>query len=133
MASYELSGKLKKTMDVQTFDSGFSKREFVITTDEQYPQDIKFELIKDKTSAIDRYKEGDTLKVSFNIRGNEFNERFYVNLNAWRIEAVQQSEGDPIPPPLDPMTATAPTTAPTTEPAPATTDIDDIGEDDLPF
>lgn len=129
MASYELSGKLKKIMDVQSFDSGFSKREFVITTEEQYPQEIKFELFKDKTSLIDKYKEGDVLKVSFNIRGSEYNERFYVNLNAWRLEVDQAGGGEAIPAPLDPMTATPPAAAST---AP-TTNIDDIGEDNLPF
>ncbi len=130
MASYELSGKLKKVMEVQSFSSGFTKREFVVTTEEQYPQDIKFELYKDKTSAIDKFKEGDALKVSFNVRGSEYNERFYVNLNAWRIEAEQSNGGDPIPPPLDPM-AEMPVASGTSS-AP-TTNIDDIGEDDLPF
>lgn len=126
MASYELTGKLKTVMQVQTFSSGFTKREFVVTTDEQYPQDVKFELIKEKTSAIDSYKEGDTIKVSFNLRGNEYNGKYFVNLQAWRVEAGQ-SEGAPIPPPLDPM-ADMPTAS-----SPAPSSIDDIGEDDLPF
>jgi len=131
MASFEMTGKLKKIMEVQSFGTnGFTKREFVVTTDEQYPQDIMFELYKDKTSVIDKYKEGDTVKVSFNLRGREYNERFFVNLNAWRIEADQAIGDNSIPPPLDPMTATPPATAEATAP---TTNIDDIGEDDLPF
>jgi hypothetical protein len=127
MASFELTGKLKTVMETQTFGSGFTKREFVVTTDEQYPQDIKFELIKEKTSAIDSFKNGDTLKVSFNVRGNEYNGKYYVNLQAWRIETAQNA-GAPIPPPLDPM-AEMPTASVS---APAAS-IDDIGEDDLPF
>lgn len=114
-------------METQTFGSGFTKREFVVTIDEQYPQDIKFELIKEKTSAIDSFKNGDTLKVSFNVRGNEYNGKYYVNLQAWRIETAQNA-GSPIPPPLDPM-AEMPTASVS---APAAS-IDDIGEDDLPF
>ena len=51
----KLSGKIKLINDTQTWDSGFSKREFVITTDEQYPQDVKFEVIKDKTSLLDNF------------------------------------------------------------------------------
>ena len=42
-----VTGKIKLINDTQTFASGFSKREFVVTTAEQYPQDIKFETIKD--------------------------------------------------------------------------------------
>lgn len=128
MASYEVSGKLKVKMEEQSFSSGFTKREFVLTTEEQYPQEIKFELIKDKTSLIDKFNENDTIKVSFNLRGNEYNGKYYVNLQAWRVEA--DAAGAPIPAPLDPM-AEMPTASSSSGPAP--TSIDDIGEDDLPF
>ncbi|MCF8276541.1 MAG: DUF3127 domain-containing protein [Flavobacteriales bacterium] len=127
MASYEVTGKLKVKMEEQSFSSGFTKREFVLTTEEQYPQDIKFELIKDKTSVIDKFKENDTIKVSFNLRGNEYNGKYFVNLQAWKVE-VGQAEGSNIPAPLDPMAD-----MPMASSGPAPTSIDDIGEDDLPF
>lgn len=130
MASFELTGKLKVVMDVQTFNSGFTKREFVVTTEEQYPQDVKFELIKDKTSLIDSFKPNDNVKVSFNLRGNEYNGKYFVNLQAWRLEAAAAEQGAPIPPPLDPM---AQPTAASSAPPANTGTIDDIGEDDLPF
>ena len=47
----------------------YKKREFVITTNEQYPQDVKLECIKDKTSLLDGLSEGDDVEVSFNVRG----------------------------------------------------------------
>lgn len=125
--SLELNGKLKVLFDVQTFPSGFSKREFVITTEEQYPQDVKFELVKDKTSMIDKYNVGDQLKVSFNVRGNEYQGKYFVSLNARRIENIGAATSQSIPTPLDPMAARPMATA-----APAAP-IDDIGEDDLPF
>jgi len=87
--SYETTGAIKLINDIQTFSSGFEKREFVITTDEKYPQDIKLELIKDDVVKTDQFKVGDNVKVSWNLRGNEYNEKFYVNLQAWRIEAVE--------------------------------------------
>ena len=34
----KLNGKVKLISDLQSWDSGFTKREFVITTNEQYPQ-----------------------------------------------------------------------------------------------
>ncbi len=129
MASYELTGKLKTVLEMQSFSSGFTKREFVVTTEEQYPQDIKFELYKDKTSAIDKFKEGDLLNVSFNVRGSEYNGKYFVNLNAWKIDMAQAGGGSNIPPALDPMRA-MPASA---SAGPAPTNIDDIGEDDLPF
>jgi hypothetical protein len=130
MASFELSGKLKLVMDVQTFNSGFTKREFVVTTEEQYPQDVKFELIKDKTSLIDSFNPNDPIKVSFNLRGNEYNGKYFVNLQAWRLEKDEAGAGAPIPPPLDPMAQPA---AASSTPPSNTGTIDDIGEDDLPF
>jgi len=85
---YEASGKIKLISDTQTFPSGFSKREFVVTTgDGKYPQDLKFEMVKDKCSILDTYKEGSDVKVSFDIRGNEYNGKYYVNLSCWKLES----------------------------------------------
>jgi hypothetical protein len=89
---HEITGRLIVLNDTQTFGSGFQKREFVITTaDEKFAQDIKFEAIKDGCAKLDAFKFGDTLKVSFNIRGNEYNGKYYVSLQAWKIE--KESDG----------------------------------------
>ncbi|OUW18216.1 MAG: hypothetical protein CBD18_03210 [Opitutales bacterium TMED158] len=83
---YEMEGKVKVIEDTQTFGSGFQKREFVVTSEEKYPQDIKFECTKEKIELLEKVRTGDQVKVSFNIRGNEYKGRYYVNLQAWRIE-----------------------------------------------
>lgn len=90
--SNQVKGKIKVINDTQTFDSGFQKREFVVTTDDQYPQDIKLEFVKDKCGILDTYKVGQDVTVSYNLRGNEYNGKYYVNLNAWRIEQGQQPQ-----------------------------------------
>jgi hypothetical protein len=80
----EVTGKIKEIF--QTVENkSFKKKEFVITTNEQYPQNIKFELIKDKCSLIDNYFIGDEITVHFNIRGNEYNGKYFVNLQGWKI------------------------------------------------
>jgi hypothetical protein len=86
--SLELTGKVKVINDTQTFDSGFTKREFVITTGNEYPQDIKFEIIKDKVQLLNSVNVGDNVQVSFNLKGNEYNGKYYVNLQAWRLNKV---------------------------------------------
>lgn len=84
--SYELKGTIKQIGDVQSFGSnGFTKRQFVVTTDEQYPQDIPLEFVKDKCAKLDNHHVGESVTVSFNLRGREWKENHYVNLNAWRI------------------------------------------------
>ena len=83
--SYEVTGAVKMIAEQQTFPSGFTKREFVLTTEEDYPQNLKIECIKDRCSLLDGLKEGDRITVRFNIRGSEYNGRYFVNLQAWRI------------------------------------------------
>ncbi|MBA3900576.1 MAG: DUF3127 domain-containing protein [Bacteroidetes bacterium] len=102
----DVTGKIKLISSTQTFDSGFSKREFVITTTEQYPQDIKLEVIKDKCSILDKYAVGSDVNVSFNLRGNEFNGKYYVNLQAWKIEPLEgaaQNQSEPASASSDPI------------------------------
>ena len=94
-----LEGKLKKVMDTQEISATFKKREFVLETDlhTDYPQSVKFELTNTQVDEIDKYKAGDMLKVHFNVRGREWmspkNElRYFVSLNAWRLEKVGESQ-----------------------------------------
>jgi hypothetical protein len=92
---YEAKGSMKWIGDVQTFASGFTKREFVVTTQhDKYPQDIKFEIVKDKCSLLDRFSVGSNVNVFFDIRGNEYNGKYYVNLACWKIEAGSESGAD---------------------------------------
>jgi len=90
--SLEITGTIKQVDEIQTFESGFTKREFVITTDEKYSQDVKFELFKEATDKIDKFKVGESVTVAFNVRGSEWKGRYFVNLNAWRIDAVEITE-----------------------------------------
>jgi len=102
MASYDLTGTVKLIMDQQTFASGFSKREFVVTTpDDRFPQDIKLECVKDKCALLDRVSVGQTIKVTFDLRGNEYNDKYYVNLTAWRVEPADASAANEEVPPFD--------------------------------
>lgn len=83
---YTVTGELTHIGEIQEFDSGFKKRQIVVTTDEKYPQTIPLDLIKDKVSEVDQIPLGTHICVHFNLRGNEWKDRFYVNLQAWRVE-----------------------------------------------
>ena len=97
--SNQITGVIKLINPTQTFDSGFQKREFVVTTKEQYPQDIKIEVVKDKCAVLDGYKVGQGVVVDLNIRGNEFSGKYYVSLQAWKIAASGQEKPEPVGPP----------------------------------
>ncbi|MES2440251.1 MAG: DUF3127 domain-containing protein [Verrucomicrobiota bacterium] len=93
---YEASGKIKMIGDVQSFASGFTKREFVVTTSaDKYPQDIKFDLVKDKCSVLDSFKVGDDVMVNFDVRGREYNGKYYVDLACWKLQAAGEGSGEP--------------------------------------
>ena len=106
--AYEISGTVKVVFDTQTFPSGFSKREFVLTTDDKFPQDVKLECLKEKAALLDGVEAGQRVKASFDINGREYNGRYFVNLVAWRLEpesaagaAAPAGEGDDAPIPED--------------------------------
>ncbi|MAO45741.1 MAG: hypothetical protein CL823_01175 [Crocinitomicaceae bacterium] len=85
--AFELKGKIKVLFEQQDFPSGFYKRDFVITTNEQYPQDIKLSALKERVEQLNGMSEGDNVIVKFDLRGREYNGNYYVDLNAWRIES----------------------------------------------
>ena len=94
---YETSGKLKWIGEVQSFASGFTKREFVLTTAaDKYPQDLKFEIVKDKCALLDPFEVGQDVAVSFDIRGNEYNGKYFVNLSCWRIQGSEGASVAPV-------------------------------------
>lgn len=87
--SYEMKGTVKRLFDVwKSETSDFYKREFVVTTAEQYPSDVKFSALKEKSDQLGQIKEGDQVLVKFDVRGREYNDRYYVDLNAWRVEKM---------------------------------------------
>jgi hypothetical protein len=83
-----IKGTIKTIADIQTFDSGFRKQEFVIeTTEDKFPQLVKFEITKDNIEKFDPFLiEGGIVNVHFNIRGNEFNGKVYNSLQCWKLE-----------------------------------------------
>ena len=121
MSELKVTGTVYKVFDTQIISESFKKREFVVQTDDKYPQLVKFELTQDNCSKADDLKAGQAVEVGFNIRGREWtspkNEvKYFVSLNAWRISTPQQSE-NPAPMPA------------TTEAPPAAENF----ADDLPF
>lgn len=85
-----LAGTLKVVKDTQVISDKFCKREFVIETDDKYPQEVQFELTQDNCDSIDQYSIGQSITVNFNVRGREYQGRWFVNLQAWKLEGQAQ-------------------------------------------
>jgi hypothetical protein len=91
----KLTGSVKTINDIEEFASGFTKRVLVLTTNEKFPQDVPLEFFKERCSLLDNLSVGEVIKVFFNVRSNEYNGKYYVNLNGWKIEQSDKLEDLP--------------------------------------
>lgn len=96
--SHQVKGKIQKILDVQsgTSKSGkeWKKQSFVVKTDDEYNNLYCFEVFgADKVDNLTKYnKVGDEVSVEFNIQTNEYQGKYYVNLQAWRIEGKKNEQ-----------------------------------------
>ncbi len=121
--SFEVLGKLHKKFDTESKTDTFQAREFVIEIAGNYPQLIKFQLVQDRCSLVDDFAEGDMINVHFDLRGREWNGKYFTNLNAWRVEQ----------PGTDTAGADASSEPPVSDAFPAAGDEPPAADDDLPF
>ena len=85
--SFEIEGKLHRKFDTENKTATFQAREFVLEVNaNNYMQYIKFQLTQDRCAVIDPFEEGERLKVHFDLRGREWNDKYFTNLNAWKVE-----------------------------------------------
>jgi len=115
----EVQGKIKMIDETKTYGSnGFRKRELVVTTEEQYPQD--------KTELLNNFQVGQNVKVSINLRGREWvnpqgETKYFNSIQGWRLENMDQAVSNDMPP-MPPADAFEPAT-----------DFKEEDHDDLPF
>lgn len=127
--SLELTGTLVKFYEAKSFPSGFSIQEFVVRTDERYPQEILVQAAKEKIDALKSFKENDVVKVKFNLRGREYNGRHFVSLDMWAMDLAAAGSTTASNPSTMGNSA-APAAAPVMNSNPADNDAEG---DDLPF
>ncbi len=96
--SFEIEGKLHKVFDAEQKSETFRTREFVIETLQgQYPQFIKFQLTQDRCDVIEPFKTDQHIKVYFDLRGRQWQDKYFTNLQAWRVELVGETQPAPMP------------------------------------
>ena len=85
--SYEAEGELIHIGEVENKSGTFRSRDFVIKTAGEYPQFVKFQIVQDKVETLDKFSIGQPVKVWFDLRGREWQGKYFTNLNAWRVES----------------------------------------------
>ena len=90
MTNLELEGRIVQKMAVQSGQSArgaWARQDFVVEyQDGNFPTSVCFSAWgQDKVQELDKYQVGDSVKVSFNVKGREYNGRWYNDLRVWRI------------------------------------------------
>lgn len=94
----ELVGKLIKKMPVTNGSNdrgGWSRQEIIVETPGQYPRPVCVSLWGERVNDAVKFNEGDMLKISFELQSREYNNRWYTDVRAWRIE--KEGTGDSVP------------------------------------
>ena len=125
--SFEVEGKLHKIFPAENKSGSFQAREFVIEVESgQYPQMVKFQLVQDRCGLIDDYSEGDMIKVHFDLRGREWQGKYFTNLNAWRLDRPSKAEKSAAPSTAADDYGSFPTTSDERTTAASSKDMDDL-------
>ena len=88
---YELKGTIVEKGEIKTFKNDFKKIEIVVETKGKYPQKIKLEALKENAIKVDgQLNIGSTLDLKFDVKGNEYNGKYYVNLVMYSWEDITE-------------------------------------------
>ncbi len=103
----EVSGRIYKIFETKQITERFTKREFVVEVEDgKYPQQVLFQMTGDRCSNLDSFREGQEIKVEFNLRGREWTSpkgevKYFNSLDVWRLAplntgaGVENGEGPP--------------------------------------
>ncbi len=91
----EIQGRIKVIFAPETVgQNGFQKRDLVITTDGQYPQDIIIQFAQGNCALLDNLQIGQMVKIHFNLQGREWTSpqgevKYFNTVVGWKIELIQ--------------------------------------------
>jgi len=96
----EIKGTIKHVFDTEQVNEKFRKRQVVITTtDDKYEQHIPVEFVQDNVDKLNNIIEGQEATIHINLRGREWNGKYFVNVHGWKIdqEVTETSESNETP------------------------------------
>jgi|LZCG01.1.fsa_nt_gb hypothetical protein len=85
----QIEGKIIQILEPKSGESRngkWLKQEFVIETQETYPRKVCLQVWNDKADLLKQFSTGETIVASINIESREYNERWYTDIKAWKLE-----------------------------------------------
>lgn len=94
--STTITGTVHKMFPTEQVSDKFSKRVIVIKTPGEYPQLVPIQFTNKNIEKLDKVLTGQNAVVSYNLRGNEYKEKFYASVEGWmiKIENIQVDKGE---------------------------------------
>jgi hypothetical protein len=83
----ELTGIIIKVLPLQSGqgkNGTWTKQEYVIETEGQYPKKVCFLLWGERIDNAN-IKEGEQMTISFDIESREYEGKWYTQINAWKV------------------------------------------------
>jgi len=94
----EIQGRIIAVLPLREGTSSkgaWQSQEYVVETHEQYPKKIVFNVFgEDKINQF-AIKQGEELKVSFDVDAHEYNGRWFNNIRAWSVQRVGNVSAQP--------------------------------------
>lgn len=93
---YDYTGVVEEVCAVQTFASGFTKRDVIVGNDvdsgSAYPNPVKFSFKKNNCALLDTVRKGQRVKVRFSVDGRRWDGpkgvQYFVDLTGFKIEVL---------------------------------------------
>ena len=99
----ELKGTILKVGKTEKMSDKFSKREFVLTTNDNptYPQHISVQCTNDKCVMLDNLSIGSEVTAHINLRGREWKSptgetKYFNTIECWKLDVTGASKSAPV-------------------------------------
>ena len=92
MDKAEVIGKVYFKTEVELIGANQMKKQIlVVQTDNEFPQKLPIEFIKDKVDLLNNLQIGQQVNVNVNVRGNEYQDRngvtrFGLSFQGWKVD-----------------------------------------------
>jgi len=90
----QIEGTILHISPTERVGEKLTKRFLVVLIEGQYPQEVKIEAINAKCDTLDHEKEGNKVKVHYNLNGRSYisqktgQKEWFTSLTLWKIESL---------------------------------------------
>ena len=77
---------------------GWKKQNFILQTENSFNNEICFQLFgEEKMTMLKNIEIGEKIEVFFNLSSREYNQKYYHNIDAWKITKLSGLENNSLP------------------------------------